>query len=832
MADDCDIKVKEAFKDRDVPKSKMDQWLEDAQALKEALDQDFISRGEFSKRMNDLIRQRRIGAEGQAMIDLRNRQVAKKLREFVNQPGFEGREVEAFHGILTKSVVMGNESALSVTAKQRGMLTKYTDHIRNALVESKTFQLAISGELDRDVAKVIQAMNAGTEVPLGVRPEAKSIGKAFFEAQTMALMDIRDAGLPVQFMKNRVTLQTHSSQQIRAAGFEKWSADVLSMKPDTSFLGPKASTPEGMREILRGVYDDILTGRYGSAEAVQDGELSAAFGTGKVSTQAIQQRVLTFDPDNTVKYMQTYGGNSTLAQAVLMDLTRKSKQTALFERLGDQPRRNFETMIDRTIAKLQNTNPKGAEKLQGNRARLLSEYDQVTGALSSPGSESLAKINQVFGSLETVSKLGNLGVRAVSNLAGGYADARTTTGQSFGDALLGIVKATAAEVPDAVKKQFYKEAGDFVQVVQSQIRARVLGDGPRGMLSKLAETQLKFNGHNIMNEAMQNGIAILNQKAWAAQADKAFGDIPAQMQAGMLQAGITKSEWSLFKHAVREADNGTKLVLPEAFTRDANFPPGVVESAMKESGFKGTMDAYLRGVENKMRAFLIQRADVATTTAGAREISAVQFGTQAGTWEGEMVRLFARFKSFTAQSINISRTFMNSTPNAELLRKGIVSSAPKDWSTMGLVGQYAVMTTALAYMGDSLIRYASGKEVKDPRQLGTWVDALGKSGAGGLQVDLFTGEWHKYNAVEAVAGPTYTAAGKLLSIGANLTQGSPKKAGKDAVKLARSYVPFQSAPLIKGGLDYVQRTTIDEMLNPGSSERRRLRELRAEREGN
>jgi hypothetical protein len=839
MADDCDIKVKDAFKDRDISKATLDQWLDDAKALKDALDEQFITKAEFNKQMNNMLRERRIGAEGQAMINLRNRQAVKKLREFVTQPGFEGREVEAFHAMLTKSVVMGNESALSVTAKQRGMLGKYTDHIRNGLVESNTFQLAVSGELDGDIAKTMHALNSGKEVPLGVRPEAKIIGQTFFEAQTMALMDIRDAGLPVQFLKNRVTMQTHSTDAIRTAGFDKWAADVVAMKPDTSYLGPKASTPEGLKGILRGMYDDILAGRYGGMAEIQDGEVGTAFGNGRVSNQAIQSRVLNFDPENTVKYMQSYGGTDNIAQAVLLDLTRKSKQTSLFERFGDKPREAYETMIDRTIERLQKEDPKKAEKLSGSRKRLLSEYDQVVGTLSAPGSASLAKVNQVFGPLETLGKLGNLGMRAISNIAGGMADARTVTGQSFGEAFTGIIADTAREIPEGARKQFYKEAGDFVQVMQSQMRARVLDGSPiRGGLSKMAEFQLKVNGHNVMNDAMGNGIAILNQKAWATHADKAFADIPQGMQAGMLQAGIGKSEWGLFKHAVREADNGAKLVLPEAFTRDAEFPPGVIESAMKESGFKGTADVYLRGVENKLRAFLIQRADVATTAAGAREISAVQFGTQAGTMEGEMVRLFSRFKSFTAQSINISRTFLNSTPDAELLRKGIVSSAFKDntfnkgTTAMSALGQYVVLGTALAYMGDSLIRLAAGKEVNDPRKVGTWVDAMGKSGSGGLQVDLFTGEWNKYSPLEAVAGPTYSAAGKLLVAGAQATRGEAGNAGKTLSRTIRGYVPFQQMPLVKGAMDYVQRETIDEMINPGSSEKRKLREMRAKREGN
>ena len=848
MADDCDIRLldpetkKKIFGDREISDTVIQRWLADAKAIKQAFDEGMFTKGEMNARLNEHIETQRVGNEVAAHIELANAKVAKRAREFANQPAWDKTPWEAFSAFLTKSVKLGNEAATSIDAMTRGRIQKYQDHIRNGLMSTKTFALAVSGELDDEIARVMHALNNGKEAPLGVRPESVAIARTFNEAQMMAYMDMRDAGLPVPFMRNRITLQTHDTKVIAAKGFEAWAADVMALKPDLKILGTDALTPGGLKKILKGIYDDIQAGRYGVMETIQDGQIGNALAPGSVSENAIKKRTLVFGPEESVKYMRTYGAANNLAQSVMLDIMRKSRQTSMFERLGDTPRQTFQTILQKKIAQLEKSDPKLADVLRGKQRGLMNQFDEVAGTNSSPASEGLAKINKFMGPVEAGTKLGALPFRSIANFAGGFVDVQTTTGQSIGGSVIGIVEEWAGAIPDATRKQYLKEAGDFVQVIQRQMNHRL--NGPViGAASSMADMQMRFFGHNIMNDAQAQAVAMVNMRAWGDNAHLEFGQLNPQLQASMLSMGITKNDWLVLQMAVRETDNGLKVVAPETISRelmgdDAN--KAAILYAQEASGFKGSTAEYLRGIENRMRAFLIQRADVATTTAGPRERGLLNAGTQAGTPEGEFMRLMTRFKSFTAQSINISRTFTNATPDPELLARGVLASGDRATvSTVSRMTQYVVFGTLLAYMGDTLYRMSNGKAPEDPRDVETWVGAVTKSGLGGMHTDFFLGDWGKsvpgekprYNFAETIVGPTLgnvaTAAGVITSA----RGGETKRAAGDLKRIIRGYVPFQSAPLVRGAADYAQREIIDEMLNPGSSDRRKLREMNAARRG-
>lgn len=846
MADDCDIRLldpktkKKIFGDRDISDQAIQRWLADAKAIKQAFDEGVFTKSEMNAQLNDYIKTQRQDMEVAAQVDLADAKIRKKAGKFVQQEAFKETPWEAFSALMTKTVKLGNEAAVSIDAMTRGRVQKYQDHIRNGLVSTNTFALAVSGELDDEVGRVMHALNNGREVPQGLRPESVSIGKVFHEAQMMAYMDMRDAGLPVPFMRNRVVLQTHNPKVIAAKGFEAWAAEVTALKPDIKRLGPTANTPAGLQAALKGIYDEIQAGRYGGMDSLQDGELGNVLAPGRVSSNAIQKRSLVFGPTESVQYMRTYGTATKVGQSVMMDLMSKAKQTSMFERLGDRPRETFQTMIQKEIRKLEVTNPKLADQLKSKQQGLLNQFDEVAGTNSSPASEGWAKVNKFMGPVEAGTKLGALPFRSLANFAGAFVDVQTTTGQSMGESISGIMGEWLESLPDSVRKQYSKDAGDFLQVMQRQMNARM--NGPViGAASKMADMQMRFFGHNIVNDAQAQAIAILNMRAWGDNAHLGFEALNPQMQASMLSMGITKNEWPVVQLAMRETPDGIKIIAPESLGRDMQGPPPkIVYDSMKAAGFKGSAGEYLRGIENRMRAFLIQRGDVATTTAGPRERAVLNMGTKAGTPEGEIMRLVTRFKSFTAQSINISRTFTNATPNPELLKRGILASGDRaTMSTVSRMTQYVVFGTALAYLGDSLYRASNGKAPEDPRDVNTWIGAVTKSGLGGMHTDFFLGDWGKsapgekpkFNFAETLVGPTLGNVATAASAITNLREGDTRGAKYDLKRIIRGYTPFQSAPLIRGATDYAQREIIDEMLNPGSSDRRKLRELNAARRG-
>jgi hypothetical protein len=260
---------------------------------------------------------------------------------------------------------------------------------------------------------------------------------------------------------------------------------------------------------------------------------------------------------------------------------------------------------------------------------------------------------------------------------------------------------------------------------------------------------------------------------------------------------------------------GRKYIPTEAFGAD-------LTNAMEAAGYKGSMESYRRGLENKLRAFMIQSADIATTTAGAREASRLNMGRRVGTAEGEFVRLFGRFKSFTLQSFSITKTFLNSNANSDMLAKGVLASQGKSY---GLLAQWILMGTALGYVGDTMVRASRGDGPQDPSSPGVWFDSMAKSGVGGMYVDFFNGEWDKYDYGASFLGPTLGQIPTLAKATSKTLKGDFAGGTQNTAKLLRSYIPFQQAVGMKQLLDFAQYDLMNETLNPGSSEKYRLKKM-------
>ena len=830
MADNCLQKLvspeikKALFGEREIPDKVMNQWLGDIQEIKAAYDAGELNDAELNRNMNKYIESKRTANEIEQRTKLGDVLRNKRNREFLNQEGFKGKPVEAFHAMLTKTDTLANSGRSSINAMDRSRLVKYTEHLRDAWINKGIMKQVLSGQLDEEAAVVIDALTRGLDIPKNISADAIEFGKSLKEVQDLQFLDMQDADLPVKFLKRRVSLQTHDSVRVSDAGFDAWSQKVMDLGIDKQYLGPRALTKNGLKGILQGIYGDIVAGKYGNAGAIVDGELIDTLAEGRISSQVSKNRILQFtSPQAQVEYNRAFGSYETMAQTVFSDLKRKSKQIALFERLGDRPRENFEAMIDRQIKDLEKINVNQMQKLRGQKDRLMNEFDQIAGHTSVPGNETIAKIGRTIGALDSLGKLYFTGVRSVTNLANASAEIRNATGQTFLGSFGDIVKDWGSSLPDAFKRTWLKDYADVITTMTGDIGDQMNGGTVSGKLASMGDFMMKVNGQDIMNTSVKQAVAQIQQRSWAREAANSFDKIPEYMQAGLLQAGLKATDWPLFKHMVETAANGSTYVTPEAIGRklvETEEFKADLKNAMEASGWKKSQESYRRNIEDRLRAYMIQSADIATTTAGARETSRLNFGTRPGTPEGEFMRLMGRFKSFTLQSFSITKTFLNSKANSDLLAKGVLASEGKSY---GLLAQWIALGTALGYVGDTLVRASRGDAPNDPSKPGVWMDSMAKSGVGGMYVDFFNGEWDKYDYGASFLGPTLGQIPTLAKGTSKAMKGEFAGATMQASKIIRSYIPFQQAVGMKQLLDFAQYDLMNETLNPGSSEKYRLK---------
>jgi len=505
------------------------------------------------------------------------------------------------------------------------------------------------------------------------------------------------------------------------------------------------------------------------------------------------------------------------------EIRRVARSTALVEKFGNNPQAALEADIIRVNSML----AKEGKKLVDVK-RVRSMFNEIASTDKTPGNATVAKVGAAIRTINVVSKLGATGIRSLSNLAAGAVELKGPTGKNFLESIVGYTKDWAASVPHGFREVFANEFNEFANDMQQQMMHQ-LDVGAIGVGQKAARMMMKYNGMDVMNASAKQAVAIRIQKGWATNASKAFEKLDAKMQGALLESGIDANDWKLFSKAIEELPDGRKVVTPEAIKLLTEADTKEIRAA---KGVRISHDNYIRDLELKMRAQVIQSANIATTTAGYRERSALNGDKDIGTFEGEMRRVLFQFKSFVLQSMNLGKRFMNANPNQAMLEKGILMSQGKDVTS---VAQWAVTGTLLAYTADTVYRTLVGKEIQDPKDPQTWIEAMGKSGAGGVWADFAAGPWEKFSYGDNLLGPTLgqvSGVAEVVSRTRDAAIAGKNPATKSAIagtsKLVRNNIPFQNFPLVKQGLDYVQWEVIQTALTPDFKAKQQLKKVREE----
>jgi len=844
MADDCLTRLldpevqKTLFGDREVPRKAIEAVLKDIEKIKADVDAGLYKGQTYKSKVMEYIAEKQRLNEAQALLKSTNLQAIRERFKFYSQPGFEKNPVEAFKSILTKSTVLANSSNDSVSARIAARFDSYANFLMTGLEKISGNKEFVSGQIDREIMQEVHSLASGKGSGVSGNKLAEQIGSVIHNMNRIFFKDMTQAGIPIRELNGFVARQTHAISKVREAGFDNWFKDTISKLDMKKTFGVYMNDQKAIEKTMRGIYSEIVSGRYGLDSIVGDKEVGDHFiglgATKSILDKLSESRTLHFEgPDNMFDYNAKYG-DGTLAENIYKEMRRNSTSLSLLEKFGDQPQAAFEADIERMVSNLRKDGKEEqASKLLGEKHRLLTMFKEVAGVKLSPGNETIARVGANIRSLQAVSKLGNVGLRSLANFAGAAVELKNNTGQNYLQVTSGLINEWFKSLPESYRSTYGKKAANFLNDMQANNLAS-LGNDARadGFLNRSARFMMKYNGQDFLNESARVAMGNMIQENLADQASKNFGDLPPKMQASLLSSGIKEADWNILRTATETAEDGRVFVTPEAVSR-------LTEE--QTSGVRGKMshERYVRDLELKLRGSIIQAVDIATTTAGARERSALTLGTDIGTFWGEVVRLGTQFKSFTLQSMNIGKRFLNSNPDTAMLEKGILASQGKD---MRSLAEWITVGTALAFGVNSLIALANDKPQPDPTKAGTWLDAMAKSGAGAMYIDFFVGEWNKYNFGQVMLGPTFGQVPDVAALVTDATSGDIKggkfENGKfsqgvvpGTTRLIRNNIPFQQFPLIKQGFDFLQYGVIQEAISPGFKAKRELRQILKQNQG-
>lgn len=196
-------------------------------------------------------------------------------------------------------------------------------------------------------------------------------------------------------------------------------------------------------------------------------------------------------------------------------------------------------------------------------------------------------------------------------------------------------------------------------------------------------------------------------------------------------------------------------------------------------------------------------------------------GMQAGTVPGEGARLVMQFKSFPIAMISRHwRRLLEGTRGLD--------GAPALANKAAYAAALALTTTALGALVTQAKQVVTGKDPIDMTSPKFWLKAFSQGGGAGFMGDIIlsdtTEDRGQFDTLGKLAlGPTFTSASELLE----LTKGNVDEAiagkdthiGAEALKFARSHLPYVNLWYAKAALDHLLLHGIQETLSPGYLQR-------------
>jgi hypothetical protein len=518
-------------------------------------------------------------------------------------------------------------------------------------------------------------------------------------------------------------------------------------------------------------------------------------------------------------YNQKYGSMS-LNDAISSEIMYYGHSTALMENLGPDPEGTFTAIMSsigrKNIKDGVNVNARSIKKIEPKTA-----FDQVMGYLDNPATPNGRKVASIARWLklhQAVSKLGYITVSAIADKPIMHFTL-TYNGLSQAEAFLANMKVFLPKTKD--ERAFISSIGVAYDFIAGEMNSRWSfggGDIRAGVAHKLQEGMFKVVGMHAWNDAHKGGVAVALMHKLSHYVDGDFAHLPRDIQDRFGQYGINERDWKLLRSAATKGEDGRMYILPENIRKlSIDDIRGVEKSLLAEGTKTNDIIRHRNELETKFRTWIIDQANDAVITPGARERIYARMGAKKGTAAGELIGLLNYFRSFP---ISVTSKVMGRELHGF---EGQISR--RMMRATGFLASSAMMGWVSGAVRDIL----NGKTPKTDwvnedgsPNLGLMMDSLARGGGIGAYTDVLLYEYdNAYRSLAKTAiGPVFgtiadavTLANRTVVGAANKDQNVPKP--HEYLSFAKANTPFANLPVIKLALDYMLFYRINEALEPG-----------------
>lgn len=693
----------------------------------------------------------------------------------------------------------------SIDSKARGIAAIY----RGELVE---FYTSIKGGLgvftDKDlVQKIVRERFNDSTGDVLAKQISDKMGEVFegmrqrFNRSGGDIGKLDDWGLP----------QTHNLEKIAVAGKQAW-VDKAENLIDTSKYVHEDGTyysQQEIRELLEYSFDTLTSN---GANKTEIGRQSFG-GNSKVTSRHSESRVLHFkDADTWMEYQSEYGGMQ-FVDLVEAHISGLSKDIALAENLGSNPKGSMKILMD-AAEKKDWLNGLNADTTGKSRKRAQMMFDEFMGQ-NTPQSQILANGFLAYRSMNVASMLGGTTLSSITDQA---MIAKTASvhniayRKTFGELIKHLNPANKED------RKLAHSLGLATQEMLGSI-ARWADDGLTSVHGKseaiarssssLATQVLRVSGLNALTAASKVGFTkILMDKYGTLTRTKDWNDLDALDRELLQGTGLSERAWEVMRLADPVVDrNGNQLMSARSIYEIPD------DQLTKFGNPKKVKDE----IASQFQAHLLDEQGMAVIEAGLRERTMLQIG-QKGTIGGEIWRSMTQFKSFPAAFL------MRHGSRAMSLDKGISKAA--------YLASLFAMTTALGGLVWQLKEIAAGNDPQtmwdsdDPQKAINFFTRSAVQG-GGLSFigDILvagqdtTGRGLDSFMVGPFGNDVKTVAGLTIGNFTQYYQDKDTNAANEAFKALKGKVPAQNLWYTKAATNRMVFDEMQDMIAPGYREK-------------
>ncbi|MDC4730776.1 hypothetical protein NQ785_08435 [Acinetobacter baumannii] len=606
--------------------------------------------------------------------------------------------------------------------------------------------------------------------------------------------------------------QTHNLEKIAKAGKEAWVSKAESLIDTRQYVHENGDyySQQEIRSLLEYTYDTLSSD---GANKIEVGRQATGGGTSEVTNRHGESRVLHFkDAESWLEYQSEFGGMQ-FVDLVEAHINGLSKDIAMVENLGSNPKTALKILMDAAAKK---DWEKGIEENQtkSSRKRAQVMFDEFSGG-NSPQSQVLANLGLAYRSMNVASMLGGTTIASLADQAT-IAKNASVHNVSYRKAFGGLIE--QLNPANKEDRELAHSLGLATEEMLGSI-ARWSDDGltsTYGKSEKLARissgvaTQvMRVSFLNALTSASKVGFTkLLMEKYGRLSRSKAWNDLDVQDRELLSNTGLDERAWQVFQLAEPVVDRkGNQLMsarsiyeIPDEKLTDFGDPKQVKDQ-----------------VASQLQAHLLDEQGMAVIEAGLRERTWMTVGAK-GTITGEVFKGLMQFKSFSASFLmrQGSRTM------AQEGLKGKAAYAIPLMVSMTLLGGLVVQLREILNGNDPQTIYDSN----DPKKATSFFMRSLVAG-GGLPVlgDILVAgtDTSGRDANSFVSGPLGSDFTALLGLTVgNLTQyneGKDTNFGNEAFKFVKGKIPAQNLWYTKAAINRMFFDEIQDTIAPGYREK-------------